>query len=181
MTRRRALLQAAAGAAGLGLAVLAQAQAQAPANVKLIVGFPPGGSGDLFARLFAERLQQELHSPVLVDNRAGAGGLTAVAAFQRAPADGHTLMMHTGSTAISAPISRKVAPYNPVEDFSWIALLSEAPFVLAVHPGVPATPKVAGGPCQGQAGRTVLRPCRPGHHRTPGGRAVQGARRHRGQ
>ena len=141
MTRRRALLQAAAGAAGWGLSALGSAQtpAQTPANVKLIVGFPPGGSGDLFARLFAERLQQALQTPVLVDNRAGGGGLTAVAAFQRAPADGYTLMMHTGSTAISAPISRKVAPYNPVEDFAWIALLSEAPFVLAVHPGLPAT------------------------------------------
>ena len=132
MTRRRTLLQA---AAGWGLA----AQAQTPATLKLIVGFPPGGSGDLFARLFAERLQQELQAPVLVENRAGGGGLTAVAAFQRAPADGFTLMMHTGSTAISAPLSRKVAPYNPVDDFSWIALLSDAPFVLAVHLGVPAT------------------------------------------
>lgn len=72
--------------------------------------------------------------------RVAAGRwLTAVAAFQRAAADGYTLMMHTGSTAISAPISRKVPPYNPVEDFAWVALLSEAPFLIAVNPALPVT------------------------------------------
>ena len=76
---------------------------------------------------------------MVVENRPGAGGLTAVAAFQRAPADGYTLMMHTGSTAVSAPISRKVPPYNPVEDFAWIAHLTEAPFLVAVNPALPVT------------------------------------------
>ncbi len=135
---RRSLLGAAVAAiAGAGWTP--GASAQAATSVKLIVGFPPGGSGDLFARIMAERLQQELHMPVLVDNRAGGGGLIAVAAFQRAPADGYTLMMHTGSTAVSAPISRKVPPYNPVEDFAWIAHLSEAPFLIAVNPALPVT------------------------------------------
>ena len=135
---RRTLLQHAAGLlmAGAAAPVFAQSS-QTP--VKLIVGFPPGGSGDIFARIFAEHLQQELAAPVIVDNRPGAGGLTAVSAFQRAPTDGYTLMMHTGSTAISAPISRKVAPYNPVTDFGWIALLSNAPFVIAVNAALPVT------------------------------------------
>jgi tripartite-type tricarboxylate transporter receptor subunit TctC len=136
MIERRQLMRAGLGL--LGATVLPRARSQTQAT-KLIVGFPPGGAGDQFARILAEFLQQELQSPVLVDNRAGAGGLTAVAAFQRAPADGFTLMMHTGSTAISAPISRKVPPYNPVDDFAWIALLSEAPFLIAVHPGLPVT------------------------------------------
>ncbi len=137
IARRSLLMVSAAALAGAGWA--SGASAQAPANVKLIVGFPPGGSGDLFARIMAERLQQELQMPVLVDNRAGGGGLIAVAAFQRAPADGYTLMMHTGSTAVSAPISRKVPPYNPVDDFAWIAHLSEAPFLIAVNPALPVT------------------------------------------
>ena len=132
ITRRAVLLAS--------LAALPSARAQtAPNVVKLIVGFPPGGSGDLFARILADKLQQELQTTVVVDNRAGGGGLTAVAAFQRAPADGYTLMMHTGSTAISAPISRKVAPYNPLEDFAWVALLSNAPFLIAVNPALPIT------------------------------------------
>ena len=139
--RRKTLLAAAGLLGGLGgpgglRSAFAQPSGQA---VKLIVGFPPGGSGDQFARIMAERLQAELQAPIVVDNRPGAGGLTAVAAFQRAPADGYTLMMHTGSTAVSAPISRKVAPYNPVDDFAWIALLSEAPFLVAVNPSLPAT------------------------------------------
>ena len=136
--RRTALLAAAGFAAGLGGLRTASAQ-PSKQPVKLIVGFPPGGSGDQFARIMAEKLQQELQAPMVVENRPGAGGLTAVAAFQRAPADGYTLMMHTGSTAVSAPISRKVAPYNPVDDFAWIALLSEAPFLVAVNPSLPVT------------------------------------------
>ena len=136
---RRTLLQrGSALLAGIALPAALQAQ-NTPNVVKLIVGFPPGGSGDLFARIMAERLQVELGTSVVVENRAGAGGLTAVAAFQRAAADGYTLMMHTGSTAISAPISRKVPPYNPVEDFAWVALLSNAPFLVAVNPALPIT------------------------------------------
>ena len=136
--RRQVLLAAAAAATALAGVRPAAAQSSGQ-TVKLIVGFPPGGSGDLFARIMSEHLQQELQAPMVVENRPGAGGLTAVAAFQRAPADGFTLMMHTGSTAISAPISRKVAPYNPVEDFAWIALLSNAPFLIAVTPALPVT------------------------------------------
>lgn len=136
--RRRWVLGAAGMLCGLSQAKTAAAQASGQV-VKLIVGFPPGGAGDQFARIMAERLQQELQAPVVVENRPGAGGLTAVAAFQRAPADGFTLMMHTGSTAVSAPISRKVPPYNPVEDFAWVAHLSEAPFLIAVNPALPVT------------------------------------------
>ncbi len=136
--RRRLLQSSAALIASLAAPSALRAQT-APSTVKLIVGFPPGGSGDLFARIMAEKLQAELAMPVVVENRAGAGGLTAVAAFQRAPADGYTLMMHTGSTAISAPISRKVAPYNPVDDFAWVALLSNAPFLIAVNAALPIT------------------------------------------
>ena len=133
-TRRREIVLA------LAASLLFPVSARAQANVvKLIVGFPPGGAGDQFARIMAERLQQEMGTPMVVENRPGAGGLTAVAAFQRAPADGYTLMMHTGSTAVSAPISRKVPPYNPVEDFAWIAHLTEAPFLVAVNPALPVT------------------------------------------
>lgn len=135
--RRRTLIKSALGAAA-GAAVGAP-WAQETNSIRLIVGFPPGGSGDIFARIMAEHLQRELALPVVVDNRPGAGGLTAVAAFQRYPANGYTLMMHTGSTAISAPISRKVMPYNPVNDFAWLALLTNAPFVIAVNAALPVT------------------------------------------
>ena len=145
LIRRRDLLLGSAaslGAFGCGLAGVLSAvaaQAQSSQVVKLIVGFPPGGAGDQFVRIMAEHLQQEMQASIVVDNRPGAGGLTAVAAFRRAPADGMTLMMHTGSTAVSAPISRKVPPYNPVDDFAWVALLSETPFLIAVNAALPIT------------------------------------------
>ena len=139
MIQRRELLLGSVGALG-ALSGVRPASAQASGQVmKLIVGFPPGGAGDQFARIMSEHLRQELQTPIVIDNRPGAGGLTAVAAFRRAPADGYTLMMHTGSTAISAPISHKIAPYNPIDDFAWIALLSEAPFLIAVNPSLPVT------------------------------------------
>lgn len=101
------------------------------------VGFPPGGSGDLFARFLADALRDELNRPVIVENKPGAGGLTVATGFLRAPKDGTQLMLATGSTAVAAPISRAKPPYNPVTDFQWIALLSYAPFVIAVNPSLP--------------------------------------------
>ena len=103
----------------------------------LYVGFPPGGSGDLFARILADGLREELKRTVVVDNRPGGGGMTVAINFMRAPKDGLHLMLATGSTAVAAPISRAKAPYNPVEDFQWISLLSNAPFVIAVNPQLP--------------------------------------------
>ena len=137
-THRRTLLHTFAG--GLAAAALPTAWAQpGGATLRLIVGFPPGGAGDQFARILGERLQQELQSPEVIDNKPGGGGLTAVAAFQRAKPDGSTLMLHTGSTAVTAPISRKLPPYNPVDEFAWIALLSETPFLVAVNAALPVT------------------------------------------
>jgi tripartite-type tricarboxylate transporter receptor subunit TctC len=131
--RRRHLL-AAASAFGLmgSIPVLAQDN-----SLRLSVGFPPGGSGDLFARFLADALREELGRAVVVENRPGGGGMTVATTFLRAPKDGNHLMLATGSTAISAPISRAKAPYNPVDDFQWIALMSNAPFVIALHPSVP--------------------------------------------
>jgi tripartite-type tricarboxylate transporter receptor subunit TctC len=113
--------------------------AQDSTPIKIAIGFPPGGSGDLFARILADALREELNRPVLIENKPGAGGLTVATGFLRAPKDGTQLMMATGSTAVSAPISRAKPPYNPVDDFQWIALLSHAPFVIAVNPNLPVT------------------------------------------
>lgn len=109
------------------------------APIKIAVGFPPGGSGDLFARILADGLREELNRPILIENKPGAGGLTVATGFLRAPKDGTQLMLATGSTAVSAPISRAKPPYYPIEDFQWIALLSNAPFVIAVNPSLPVT------------------------------------------
>lgn len=115
-----------------------EAWAQADSTIRISVGFPPGGSGDLFARILAEAMHTETGRAVVVENKPGGGGMTVAINFLRAPKDGNQLMLATGSTAISAPISRAKPPYNSVEDFQWIALLSNAPFVIAIHPSIPA-------------------------------------------
>ena len=118
-----------------GLAGLPPAHAQQHV-LKLMVGFPPGGSGDTFARLIAEQLRPELGS-IVVENREGAGGLVAAEAFLRAPADGYTAMMHTASSAVFAPLIRKKPPYDSLKDFQWVALMSVAPLVLVANPRLP--------------------------------------------
>lgn len=123
--------------ATLGLGPVAAQSSDSP--IKIAVGFPPGGSGDLFARILSDALREELSRPVLIENKPGAGGMTVALGFLRSPKDGSQLMLATGSTAISAPISRAKMPYNPIEDFTWIALLSNAPFVIAVNPALPVT------------------------------------------
>ena len=123
--------------ATLGLGPVAAQSYDSP--IKIAVGFPPGGSGDLFARILSDALREELSRPVLIENKPGAGGMTVALGFLRSPKDGSQLMLATGSTAISAPISRAKMPYNPIEDFTWIALLSNAPFVIAVNPALPVT------------------------------------------
>ncbi len=136
LTRRTVATGIAAIACGL-TSSLSLANDAVP--IKIAVGFPPGGSGDLFARILADALREELSRPVLIENKPGAGGLTVAVGFLRAPKDGSQLMLATGSTAVSAPISRAKPPYNPVDDFQWIAHLSNAPFVIAVNPALPVT------------------------------------------
>ena len=138
LNRRHIVQGAVAALSNLALGV-SPAMAQSDTPIRISVGFPPGGSGDLFARILADGLRDELSCPVLIENKPGAGGLTVAVGFLRAPKDGSQLMLATGSTAVSAPISRAKPPYNPVEDFQWIALMSNAPFVIAVNPALPIT------------------------------------------
>ena len=119
-------------AAGAGMT---PAQAQ-QAALKLMVGFPPGGSGDTFARLIAEQLRNELGT-VVVENREGAGGMVAAEAFLRGPTDGSVAMMHTASSAVFATVIRKKPPYDPLKDFQWVALMSVAPLVIVANPKLP--------------------------------------------
>ena len=138
LMRRRRFLGGAATL--LSLATLAPKAALAQlgkATTRLVVGFPPGGSGDLFARIIATPLGEELDRTVIVDNKPGAGGMTAAQAFVRYPPDGSALLLATGSSAVTAPISHREQPYDPVKDFGWISHLSIAPFVIAVTPSIP--------------------------------------------
>ncbi|MGA0570226.1 Bug family tripartite tricarboxylate transporter substrate binding protein [Variovorax sp. VNK109] len=137
---RRATL--AAGVAAVAVAtfapVAAQAQAFPTKPIRIVVPFPPGGSTDLLARRIGEKLAAAWGQPVVVENRAGAGGTVGADYVAKSPADGYTLLMGvTGSNAISQALYPKL-PYDVVKDFSPVSMVVSSPLVLAVNPTVKA-------------------------------------------
>ena len=124
----------------LSLLVSGLASAQYPAKpVRLIVGFPPGGSSDAVSRILAQALSQSLGQSVTVENKPGADGSIGAEAVMKAAPDGYTLMYGTASAMSGAVSLRKVPPYDPVADFTPISLVGSASNFLFVHPGIPAT------------------------------------------
>lgn len=108
-------------------------------SVRLIVGYPPGGAGDIFGRLVANYLSQRMHQPFIVENRPGAAGTIAAAQVARMPADGYTLYLASAGDFTTARSSfGERLPYNPEQDFTHISLLVKVPLVLVAHPSVPA-------------------------------------------
>lgn len=133
--RRHLLLSGIAST--LALPALAQGWPSRP--IVIVVPFPPGGSNDLLARPLAQKLQQALDGhPVVVENRGGAGGTVGAAQVARATPDGHTLMWgHVGTLAVN-PWIYPNNPYQPLRDFTPVALVATLPSVLVVHPSVAA-------------------------------------------
>jgi tripartite-type tricarboxylate transporter receptor subunit TctC len=130
ITRRAAL------AAGL-LAPLAQAQSWPSKPIRLVVPFPAGGATDLLARAIAQGLGNGLGQPIVVDNRAGAGGTLGSAEAAKAAPDGHTLLMSTSSTHAIAPHLNPNLAYNAEADFTPIALVATAPNIVLVPKDLP--------------------------------------------
>ncbi len=121
----------------LPLAAAAQASDFPSKAIRIVVPFPPGGATDAAARLVAVKMSEHWGQPVLVDNRAGAGGNVGSDLVAKSPADGYTLVMGvTGSHAINASLYGKM-PYDPVTDFVAISQVAVVPNVLVVHPSVP--------------------------------------------
>jgi tripartite-type tricarboxylate transporter receptor subunit TctC len=132
--KRRDFLAASAALASTPAWVGAQ-QAAWPTRgpVKLVAQFPPGGLVDTVSRLMAPHLSQALGQSVVVENRAGAGGLIGTEYVSKQPADGYTLLVSHASVHIYATATRKVMPFDAVADFTHIAMLVEAPMVLLVR------------------------------------------------
>jgi tripartite-type tricarboxylate transporter receptor subunit TctC len=129
----------AAGLAALMLAPAVQAQANYPNRpLRFIVPFAPGGSTDLLARFLAQQLAAPLGQTVVVDNRAGAGGVLGAELAARAPADGHTILLGSAGPLTINPNIRDKTPYDPLRDFAPVTLATVSPFTLVVHPGSPA-------------------------------------------
>jgi len=119
------------------LTATALAQSYPVKPVRVIDGFPPGGSSDIVARVIAPKFQESQHQPWIVDNRAGAQGIIGADLVAKAPPDGYTLFVMTGTHTVH-PVTYKNMPYEFPKAFAPIALTSSIAQVLAVHPSVPA-------------------------------------------
>ena len=116
----------------------AAAQAYPTKPIRIICAFPVGGIADIYARIIGQRVAESWGQPVLVENRAGAGGTIAAETVAKAAPDGYTLVMGAvGTHAVNVSLFSKL-PYDPVRDFSAIALVLEAEGLLVVHPSIAA-------------------------------------------
>jgi tripartite-type tricarboxylate transporter receptor subunit TctC len=131
MIRRRALLAASPAAT---LAAPSLAQAPWPnRTIRIVVTFPPGGLADTTTRLMAPVMTQELGQNVVIENRPGNAGILATEQIARAAPDGYTLLASHAIVHVFAAATRPTLPFDPIADFTHMALLTEAPTVLAVR------------------------------------------------
>jgi tripartite-type tricarboxylate transporter receptor subunit TctC len=125
-------------AAAATLAATAAVAQQFPTRpIKIFVGYGPGGSTDMLARMYAAKLAEVLPQPVIVENKAGAQELVAALPVMNAAPDGYTLWLGTGGALAQNPGLRRDMPYDLLKNFTPIAVLSEAEAVFIVRPNVP--------------------------------------------
>ena len=125
--------------AALAAAALAMHGAQAQdRTIRILVGFPPGGSADIIARLLAEKLRGPLAANVIVDNKPGAGGRVALGELKRAAPDGQTLILSPSGALVIQPWLFANLGYDPVKDFQAVSLVSTFDFAVTAGPGAPA-------------------------------------------
>jgi tripartite-type tricarboxylate transporter receptor subunit TctC len=135
---RRKFLHLAVGAAALPFAPhVVRAQAYPSRPVRLIVGYPAGGTNDILARLLGQWLQERLGQPFLIENRPGAANNIATEAVVRAPADGYTLLEVDAANAINATFYDKLS-VNFIRDIAPVAGIADTPLVMEVNLSVPA-------------------------------------------
>jgi tripartite-type tricarboxylate transporter receptor subunit TctC len=122
----------------LALPMAVWSQAYPTKSVKLVVPFAPGGTTDIVARVVAERLNLALGQVVIVENKAGGGGIVGANDTAKSAPDGYSLGMATVSTTAANPAINPKTPYNPLTDFTPITNIAATPNVIAVHPSFPA-------------------------------------------
>ncbi|MXP65051.1 tripartite tricarboxylate transporter substrate binding protein [Roseomonas sp. M0104] len=136
MRRRELLLGAAAGLAMPAIGLRAE-PAWPSQPLRLVVPFPPGAANDTLGRAIADQLSPRLGQPVVVENRAGAGGAVGAENVARSAPDGYTLLLgHIGTLAVNPAIYPNL-PYDVLKDFAPVAMIAKVPNVLVVHPKLP--------------------------------------------
>ena len=129
---------------GAALLLMALPQMAAAASaypsqaIKLVIPFPPGGTTDIVGRILAQKLSEALGKPVVVENKAGAGGLVGTDFVAKSEPDGHTLLLGNSGALAAALSLFPAVPYNVTRDFAPISMISDVTIVLAVNPKVPA-------------------------------------------
>jgi len=135
---RRQVLGMAAGAAGvMACPAFSQARAWPTRPITLIVPFPPGGAVDISARAVSDKLGRLLGQPVVIDNKAGAGGAIGTGMGAKAAPDGYTLVVTSQSTHVVNPAVSPNLPYDAVNDFAYITLIDRLPNVLVASGKLP--------------------------------------------
>ena len=136
VARRHFLGLVAAGLAAPGVVRVAAAETYPARQIRLIIGYPPGGSADLTARLMANALSDRLGQPIIVESRPGGGTNIATDAVINAPADGYTLLLVAPANAINATLYEKLN-HNFLRDIAPVAGLIRFPNVVVVNPSIP--------------------------------------------
>jgi tripartite-type tricarboxylate transporter receptor subunit TctC len=121
---------------GGALAQLAPAQPYPSKPVRFVVPYPPGGSNDVLTRIVAQTMSPGLGQQVVVDNRAGAGGMIGADNVAKSPPDGYSVVNVQASFTANAALRAKLA-YDPINDFAYIGMMARGPMLAVVHPSLP--------------------------------------------
>ncbi len=124
-------------AALLAITATAHAQGYPAKQVRIVVGFAPGGSTDMTARIYAQELNKLWNSQVIVDNRPGASGMIGAEVAAKAAPDGYTLLVSPQTSIVVAPLIFKKVNYDPIKDFAPISVIGSTPQLLVLHPSLP--------------------------------------------
>jgi tripartite-type tricarboxylate transporter receptor subunit TctC len=126
------------GCSGIALATLASAQGYPSKPVRIVAPFAAGSTIDIIGRIIAPKMHEALGQPVIVENRAGAGGAIGMDNVAKAAPDGHSLAIGALGPLAMNPVLYPKTPFDPVKDFAAVSLLATGPVVIAVHPSIPA-------------------------------------------
>ena len=119
------------------MVTVAAAQPYPRKAIRIVVPFPPGGGTDVMARVIAQKLNESWQQAVIIDNRPGASGIVGSELVAKSAADGYTLLVQGTQHAINLSLYKKM-PFDTLRDFAAVAYIASAPFLLVVHPSVPA-------------------------------------------